>query len=56
MAKQQNTYAKRKREVEKKQKAEEKRERRKKRVEQKGQPIQIYNPHTDEEMPEAPQP
>ncbi|MEX2287596.1 MAG: hypothetical protein WD648_10940 [Planctomycetaceae bacterium] len=41
MAKQQNTYAKRQREMEKKQKADEKRQRRKKRVEQKAQLSQL---------------
>ncbi len=43
MAKQQNTYAKRKREIEKKLKAEDKRERRKKRAESKKQ----FDRHSD---------
>ena len=56
MAKQQNTYAKRKREQDKKQKAEEKRARRKRRGENKdlsSQPIDAPGDPLDEHEPPA---
>jgi len=60
MAKNQNTFEKRKREMEKKLKAAAKRERRKKRKEQAGQPTEIEQPGVvgdlGENEPEADEP